>query len=201
MSGGSRTMKVVLPVGLVVVAALLAAGMVALKPDVETRVAAPKPRLVRAAEVTLTDVPLIVRSQGTVRPRTESQLVPEVSGRVIWVSPSFAEGEFFEKGEVLLKVDPHDSTRRADQLGEGYRVRCRATADIQNATSRVRQHARLPPAPAPQGEEGRDRVVDGREPPIQALHLPGRLSNCGHSLGTHLFRYAWGRMPDLRQVP
>jgi RND family efflux transporter MFP subunit len=34
--------------------------------------------------------------------------VPEVSGRVIWVSPSFAEGEFFEKGQVLLRVDPHD---------------------------------------------------------------------------------------------
>jgi len=109
MSGGSRTLKIVLPLALVVVAALLAAGMVALKPDVETRVAAPMPPLVRVAEVTLADVPLTVRSQGTVRPRTESQLVPEVSGRVIWVSPSFAEGAFFEKGQVLLKVDPHDS--------------------------------------------------------------------------------------------
>jgi len=109
MSGGSRTLKIVLPLALVVVAALLAAGMVALKPDVETRVAAPMPPLVRVAEVTLADVPLTVRSQGTVRPRTESQLVPEVSGRVIWVSPSFAEGAFFEKGQVLFKVDPHDS--------------------------------------------------------------------------------------------
>jgi len=108
MSGGSRTLKIVLPLALVVVAALLAAGMVALKPDVETQVAALRPPLVRAAEVTLGDVPLIVRSQGTVRPRTESQLVPEVSGRVIWVSPSFAEGAFFEKGEVLLKIDAHD---------------------------------------------------------------------------------------------
>jgi len=109
MSGESRTLKIVLPVALVSLAAVLAAGMVALKPDVETRVAAPKPPLVRVAEVTLADVPLTVRSQGTVRPRTESQLVPEVSGRVIHVSPSFAEGAFFEKGQVLFKVDPHDS--------------------------------------------------------------------------------------------
>jgi RND family efflux transporter MFP subunit len=108
MSGGSRTLKIVLPLGLVIGAGLLAAGMVALKPDVETRVAAPKPPLVRAADVHLADVPLVVRSQGTVRPRTESQLVPEVSGRVIRVSSSFAEGAFFEKGEVLLEVDPHD---------------------------------------------------------------------------------------------
>ena len=53
MSGGSRTLKIVLPLALVTVAALLAAGMVALKPDVETRVAAPKPPLVRAAGVLL----------------------------------------------------------------------------------------------------------------------------------------------------
>ena len=108
MSGGSRTLKIVLPLALVVAAALLAAGMVALKPEVETRVAPPKPPLVRTTGVHLADVPLLVRSQGTVRPRTESQLVPEVSGRVIWVSPSFAEGAFFEQGEVLLKIDPHD---------------------------------------------------------------------------------------------
>jgi RND family efflux transporter MFP subunit len=108
MSGGSRTLKIVLPVALVVVAALVAAGMIALRPEVETRVAVPQPPLVRAAVVTLADVPLVVRSQGTVRPRTESQLVPEVSGRVIRISSSFAEGAFFEKGEVLLQVDPHD---------------------------------------------------------------------------------------------
>ncbi len=124
MSGESRTLKVVLPVALVSLAAVLAAGMVALKPDVETRVAAPKPPLVRVAEVTLADVLLTVRSQGTVRPRTESQLVPEVSGRVIHVSPSFAEGAFFEKGQVLFKVDPHDS-RQAVVSARGEVARTR----------------------------------------------------------------------------
>jgi len=124
MSGESRTLKIVLPVALVSLAAVLAAGMVALKPDVETRVAAPKPPLVRVAEVTLADVPLTVRSQGTVRPRTESQLVPEVSGRVIHVSPSFAEGAFFEKGQVLFKVDPHDS-RQAVVRARGEVARTR----------------------------------------------------------------------------
>ena len=124
MSGESRTLKIVLPVALVSLAAVLAAGMVALKPDVETRVAAPKPPLVRVAEVTLADVLLTVRSQGTVRPRTESQLVPEVSGRVIHVSPSFAEGAFFEKGQVLFKVDPHDS-RQAVVSARGEVARTR----------------------------------------------------------------------------
>jgi RND family efflux transporter MFP subunit len=54
------------------------------------------------------DLPLIVRSQGTVKPRTESQLVPEVTGRIIEVSPSFVAGGFFEAGDVLLRIDSHD---------------------------------------------------------------------------------------------
>ena len=53
---------------------------------------------VRVEEITLRDVPLSVTSQGTVRPRTESQLVPEIAGRVTSVAPSFAEGGFFEVG-------------------------------------------------------------------------------------------------------
>ncbi|MEJ2131633.1 MAG: efflux RND transporter periplasmic adaptor subunit, partial [Gammaproteobacteria bacterium] len=42
------------------------------------------------------------------QPQTESELVPEVSGRVTWMSPSLVAGGFFETGEVLLKIDERD---------------------------------------------------------------------------------------------
>ena len=63
---------------------------------------------VRVEAVTLRDVPFSVTSQGTVRPRTESQLVTEIAGRVTSIAPSFAEGGFFESGDVLVTVDPFD---------------------------------------------------------------------------------------------
>ena len=47
-----------------------------------------------------------VRSQGTVTPRTETILSAEVSGTVTWISPRFVAGGMFEKGEVLLRIDP-----------------------------------------------------------------------------------------------
>ena len=47
-----------------------------------------------------------VRSQGTVAPRTETVLSAEVSGTVTWISPKFVAGGVFEKGEVLLRIDP-----------------------------------------------------------------------------------------------
>ncbi len=108
--GGERStfLRIGLPLGVLGVGVLGAGAMVMMRPEVETRRPEAIPPLVRAQAVELRDVTLSVVSQGTVSPRTESQLVPEVAGRVIWVSPSFASGGFFEKGETLLRVDPHD---------------------------------------------------------------------------------------------
>ena len=55
-----------------------------------------------------TTFPVIVRSQGTVQPRTQTILLPEVSAKVLEVSSNFKPGGFFEKDEVLLKLDPVD---------------------------------------------------------------------------------------------
>ena len=64
--------------------------------------------LVRAQVVELENVPTVVTAQGTVSPRTEISLFPEVSGRVVWISPSLADGGFFEQGEALLRIDRRD---------------------------------------------------------------------------------------------
>ncbi len=91
-----KLLKIVAPLLLLVAGAMGSVAMVRLRPEVETRPPERKPPLVRIEEVRLEDRQYRVRSQGTVSPRTESQLVPEVSGRVTWVSPSLASGGFFE---------------------------------------------------------------------------------------------------------
>ena len=53
----------------------------------------------------LQDTYITVDSQGTVEPRTRTNIVSEVSGRVIEVSPVFVAGGFFRAGDVLLKLD------------------------------------------------------------------------------------------------
>jgi len=99
-------LKVVLPIGVLAGASFAAFTMVVNRPRVMTQPPAIAAPGVRVHEVTFEDVQLTVLSQGSVRPRTESQLVPEISGRVTWVAPSFAEGGFFEAGDVMLKLDP-----------------------------------------------------------------------------------------------
>ena len=66
------------------------------------------PPLVRAMDVEKRDLQLTVRTHGTVVPRAEGLLAPEVSGRILEVSPSLVSGGFFEKDEILAVLDPID---------------------------------------------------------------------------------------------
>ncbi len=54
------------------------------------------------------DVQLIVKAQGEVRPRTEIDLVPEVAGKIVYVSPNFIDGGIIKKGETLIRIDDSD---------------------------------------------------------------------------------------------
>jgi RND family efflux transporter MFP subunit len=51
---------------------------------------------------------LTVTSQGTVEPRSQSELIPEVSGRAVWISPSLVGGGSFARDDVLLRIDDAD---------------------------------------------------------------------------------------------
>ena len=103
-----RLLRALLPLIVIGVAGLVAVTMVRNRPEVETQAPTVEPPGVRAHLVTFETVRISVGSQGTVRPRTETQLVPQIAGRITSVSPSFVEGGFFEEGDVLLRLDRFD---------------------------------------------------------------------------------------------
>lgn len=49
-----------------------------------------------------------VRGEGTVKPLREIQLVPEVNGKVIYISPALVDGGGYKNGQLLLRIDPVD---------------------------------------------------------------------------------------------
>lgn len=100
--------KWVLPFVIIFAGIVVMVLMVKLKPTVGKQEIIKLPPLVRVMEIVPARHRFIIRSQGTVSPRTESQLVPEVSGRVVSIAPAFTSGGFFEEGEVLLTIDRYD---------------------------------------------------------------------------------------------
>ncbi len=71
----------------------------------EERQAIPTVPTLRVATET---VRMTVRSQGAVVPKTESELVAEVAGRIVAVSPAMVAGGFFAKDEMLVRIEPVD---------------------------------------------------------------------------------------------
>jgi RND family efflux transporter MFP subunit len=100
--------KALLPLLAVTVGAIFAFVIVAsTDPPASQPADAPVP-LVRVVVVQPETVTLRVRTYGTVEPRTESELIPQVAGPVVWISPALVSGGFFEEGEPLLRIDPRD---------------------------------------------------------------------------------------------
>ena len=101
-------LKWILPIAIVALAAVIVVVLVVSRPVVETapRPIAPPP--VRVLTVAPTSLELRVRSQGSVVPVTEADLVSEVAGAIVWVAESFEAGGFFDAGDVLLRLDRRD---------------------------------------------------------------------------------------------
>ena len=100
--------KIFVPALILMVGILCASVLVAARARVETKPPVAAAPLVRIRTVIPADVRLDVRGQGSVHPRTESNLVAEVDGRVVWVSPRLVTGGFFDEDEALLRLDPTD---------------------------------------------------------------------------------------------
>ena len=78
------------------------------KPALDSTLYQPVARTVRVTEVRAVTEHLNISSQGTVQPRSQSELIPEVSGRVVWTSPSLVGGGSFREGDILLRIDAAD---------------------------------------------------------------------------------------------
>ncbi|MDP6039843.1 MAG: efflux RND transporter periplasmic adaptor subunit [Candidatus Latescibacteria bacterium] len=100
--------KIYLPILVLCVGIMGAFALVKSRGVVQTKPPEIPPPLVRIQTAQTTDLQLIVSAQGTVAPRTESTLIAQVAGQTISVSPAFVNGGFFEKGDVLLTIDPRD---------------------------------------------------------------------------------------------
>lgn len=109
-----RTIKKILyyflPLGIIVLAVIMVIGMAMMskgkRPDRQD--SGKTAVLVETIPAEVRSFNFIIQSQGTVRPRTQTTLVAQVSGIVVSVSEDFVPGGFFRAGEVLLEIDPSD---------------------------------------------------------------------------------------------
>ncbi len=131
--------KALAPICVFLVSAAVFGVMVVTRPSAESTRPGPVAPVVSVVRVQPERVRLPIAAQGTVEPRTESDLVTEVAGRVVWASRQLAAGGFFEADEVLLRIDPRDY----EVALEGARASlARAESDLAHAEADLaREHS------------------------------------------------------------
>jgi len=101
---------------------------------------------------------LTIESFGTIRPRTQSDLLAQVSGQIVAVSEQFREGGFFAAGDVLVQLDARDY---------------QANVDIaRSALISARQLVMEEEARAAQAHDNWQRLGETSEPSDLVLRLP-----------------------------
>ncbi len=94
--------------------AILIAGFLAWKilgkPIEEPKPAQQERQKLKTEALTLHPGPyqILLQTQGTVRAEQNTTITPLVSGTIQTIYPAFEDGAFFNKGEVLLELDPAD---------------------------------------------------------------------------------------------
>jgi len=64
--------------------------------------------LVRTVPINVGTIGMTITGEGTVQALAETQIVPQISGKIIQVSKNLANGGAFKKDELLLTIEPRD---------------------------------------------------------------------------------------------
>lgn len=76
-----------------------------------------------------------VKLTGSVTAQTETQIAPQVSGRVVWVSDNFTPGARVKKGDILFRIDSEDFELAIEQADAAI---AEASSELQRLTAEAK---------------------------------------------------------------
>ena len=137
-----RLFKTIRVFFVLLVAVVIAATLVILRPKAQRQLPVQKGRLVEVFPAKAEDVQMVVESFGTVAPRESLKLVAQVPGQIVEISPGFKEGNFVKKGTRLIQIDPRtyslEVERRKVQIKQSEAELKRLNQEVINLKSRIK---------------------------------------------------------------
>ncbi len=132
----SGRFQALLALVIVIVGVLIALVFIKLKKTPQRKEQEILAPLVKVERLDRRDIQMVIRGYGTVSPRVQVEIVPQVSGKVVWVNPQFKAGGFIRRDEQILKIDPRDydlAVRQADAAVAEAQVKL----DLERAEAKV----------------------------------------------------------------
>ncbi|WP_432460678.1 MULTISPECIES: efflux RND transporter periplasmic adaptor subunit [unclassified Agarivorans] len=105
----AKLLRLSLPVLIIILGILLSQYIKQNKPQAQKKTVQQQTKLaVEVSRLQPQDYQVWIASYGSIQAHTETKLIAQVAGTITNVSDNFREGEFFKKGEQLLKIDQRD---------------------------------------------------------------------------------------------
>ncbi|MCK5800202.1 MAG: efflux RND transporter periplasmic adaptor subunit [Deltaproteobacteria bacterium] len=137
ITNDKRWLRRLLPIVVLIVGAAIAVAIVKSKKKPKRKKPVAQGTLVKVMVAKRARRRVMVRSQGTVQPKRQLVISPEVPGKVRWVNPGLVVGGLIKKGAVLLRIDPVDYVLAAErakaQIAQAERGLAEAQSNAQVA--------------------------------------------------------------------
>lgn len=108
----NTAIKAIITIAVLLAAVAAAAGIIMSRPMPEQLSVSETTSAIRAMTVVKESLRLKIRSEGTVTPKTQTNVIPEIKGRVTWLSPNLVVGGYFQAGDLLVTIDAADYEAR-----------------------------------------------------------------------------------------
>lgn len=132
----SKFKKLIVPIVIVVVAIVAANSLSSMKKPAEKKQEQRLGILVNGKAIVAEDLVYQIQSQGTVKPKLQTNLSSEVNGQIVEVAEQFIEGGFFNKGDLLVRVEPADYQTNV-KAAEASLAKAQAALEEEKARGRV----------------------------------------------------------------
>ncbi|MDA7718702.1 efflux RND transporter periplasmic adaptor subunit [Pseudomonadales bacterium] len=108
----NTAIKAIITIAVLLAAVAAAAGIIMSRPMPEQLTVSETTSAIRAMTVVKESLRLKIRSEGTVTPKAQTNVIPEIKGRVTWISPNLVVGGYFQAGDLLVTIDAADYEAR-----------------------------------------------------------------------------------------
>ena len=180
-----NTVRKFLPVVIIIFAILIMFLLIKSRPTPEKAEPSYSGMLVQTEQIYSSTLEVTVTGTATVRAEHEVSVIPQASGTVKSIAKGFAEGGFFKKGDVLLRLDDSDyklalSQALASEARAEYELeQIKSRADIARREWKIISRITAPSGKDPDSETSASS--DNEQPNPLVLYAP-QLKNAQASL-------------------
>lgn len=170
----SGLIQLLLVVVIIIVGVLIAVVFIKYKKPPQRQEQTVLAPLVKVERLDRRDIQMIIRGYGTVNPRLQVEIVPQVSGKVVWVNPQFKAGGFIHKGELIFKIDPRDYELSVRQSNAAV-AEAQVMLDLEKAEAKIAKEEWLQLHP----DQQPDSPLVFRQPQIRQAQARLESANAG----------------------